>query len=84
MPVMDKVRQRLSTLNTAQLKALADSSEVTLSTIDRIKTGRTPNPGIETVRSLMKCFPEARKVKGVTRKRKKAPPAAGDSAEVAQ
>lgn len=70
MPFMQKVRERLAKLNTAQLNALADSSKVTLSTIDRIKTGRTPNPGIETVRSLLKHLPEARKVKGVTRKRK--------------
>ena len=53
IPSADKVREMLKTLKLDGLERLGALSGVPVSTLYRIRSGTTPNPGIETVRKFM-------------------------------
>jgi transcriptional regulator with XRE-family HTH domain len=50
IPSSADVRESLSGLSTVQVRAIADAAGVPFTTLWKIKTGETANPGIETVR----------------------------------
>jgi transcriptional regulator with XRE-family HTH domain len=53
LPSASEVREALLQLGPAQMQTLANLSGVSLTTLMRIQTGATPNPGIETVRKFL-------------------------------
>jgi len=52
IPSISEIRRRLEPLNHAAIRTLADVSEVPFTTLLKIRSGETQNPGIETVRSF--------------------------------
>jgi hypothetical protein len=50
IPSATDVRESLAGLTTGQVRAIADKAGVPFTTLWKIKTGETANPGIETVR----------------------------------
>lgn len=50
IPSATVVRESLAGLTTGQVRAIADKAGVPFTTLWKIKTGETANPGIETVR----------------------------------
>jgi hypothetical protein len=53
LPTASVIQERLSALTHAQMQALSKASEVTFTTLWKIKTGETKNPGIETVGAFL-------------------------------
>lgn len=49
IPTAAEVRERLSSLKTAQIQALSDASSVPFTTLLKIKNGITENPRLDTV-----------------------------------
>lgn len=49
IPTAAEVRQALERQTTAQLRDLAERSKVPFSTLWKVRSGETQNPGIETV-----------------------------------
>lgn len=52
IPSAADVRSRLTRLSHAQVKALAAASAVPFTTLWKVRTGETRNPGVETVRQF--------------------------------
>jgi hypothetical protein len=52
IPSISDIRGRLEPLNHAAIRSLADVSKVPFTTLLKIRSGETQNPGIETVRSF--------------------------------
>lgn len=52
IPSISDVRQRLARESTADLKRLAQASGVPFTTLWKLRSGETSNPGIETVRKF--------------------------------
>lgn len=52
IPAAADIRDKLSSLTREQLGVLAECSETPFATIWKIRTGETPNPGIETCRKF--------------------------------
>ncbi|MBB6559614.1 putative transcriptional regulator [Acidovorax soli] len=67
IPSIQEVRERLAPLGVPALHELADETSVPFATLVKIRSGYTPNPGIETVR---KFYPSL-KAKTSLRKRRK-------------
>ena len=59
IPSSQAIRGRLLGLGHAQLQALSVASGVPFTTLWRVRSGETANPGIETVRKFMAHMPEA-------------------------
>ena len=59
IPSSQAIRARLMGLGHAQLQALSVASGVPFTTLWRVRSGETANPGIETVRKFMQHLPEA-------------------------
>lgn len=57
IPTIDEVRERLQSLKSVELDSLAGVSGVPASTLWKIRTGVTPNPGLETVRKFFHLLP---------------------------
>ena len=57
IPSAADVRDRLTRLSHAQMKALAASSGVPFTTLWKVRTGETKNPGVETVRQFWPHIP---------------------------
>jgi predicted transcriptional regulator len=57
IPSAEAVRDRLKMLKGADLESIAGRSGVPCSTLWKIRTGVTPNPGIETVRKFFHLLP---------------------------
>jgi transcriptional regulator with XRE-family HTH domain len=53
IPSSADVRQRLLPLRHAQLQALARASGVPFTTLWKVRSGETQNPGLDTARSLL-------------------------------
>ena len=53
IPALQSIVERLSALSDKEIAALAVSSGVGVSTLQRIRKRQTPNPGIETVRKFL-------------------------------
>lgn len=53
IPSSCEVRQRLAPLKHAELQTLAKVSGVPFTTLWKIRSGETQNPGIDTVRKLL-------------------------------
>lgn len=65
IPPIQDVRAQLAALSVPALRELADKSQVPFDTLTKIRSGYTPNPGIETVRKFypdLKPLPRKRKV----------------------
>lgn len=58
LPSIDSIRERLSGMSYAAVKALASTSRVPFTTLWKIRDGTTGNPGIETVRLFIEQLPE--------------------------
>lgn len=72
LPNMKDVRSRLMALSKAQVDVLQQHSGVPVSTINKIRYGRTPNPGYVTVNDLCSKLAAAEQApKLATRKRRK-------------
>lgn len=52
IPSMAVVRSRLEKLNNNEMRSLARRSGVAYGTLINIRYGKTPNPGIDTVRQF--------------------------------
>jgi len=52
IPAAADIRAKLQPLNRQQLAVLADCCEIPFPTLWKIRTGETPNPGIDTVRKF--------------------------------
>ena len=65
IPPIQDVREQLSALGVPALRELAGKTQVPFDTLTKIRSGYTPNRGIETVR---KFYPE---LKPLPRKRKR-------------
>ena len=50
IPPLSSIRQALRELNTAQVRRLADKTKIPFTTLWKIRSGETKNPGVETVR----------------------------------
>jgi predicted transcriptional regulator len=57
IPSIESVRVRLGGLKSVEVDELAVSSGVPSSTLWKIRTGVTPNPGLETVRKFFHLLP---------------------------
>ena len=53
IPSVEAVCERLLKLTSAQVQALAHRSGISFSTIDKIRRGITPNPGVNTIAALL-------------------------------
>lgn len=53
LPTAEALRQRLGALRNAEIEALSRRSGVPASTLWKIRSGITTNPGIETVRKFI-------------------------------
>ena len=69
IPPLQDIRQRLQALRFVDLEAVAQRSGVGFGTLMKIRTGQTPNPGIETVRTFIAHLPAAPRVKRARRSR---------------
>lgn len=65
IPPTSEIMGRLKALSLTDVQALAATSEVPLTTLLKIRSGVTTNPGIETVRRFAKHFKQPRKAKAV-------------------
>ncbi len=63
IPPLQDIRQCLQALRFVDLEAVAQRSGVGFGTLMKIRTGQTPNPGIETVRKFIAHLPAAPRVK---------------------
>lgn len=61
VPSAKQVRRLLASLSIAQLRWIAQKSGVSYGAVRNMQTGVTPNPGIETVRSVLPLIPAALK-----------------------
>jgi len=52
VPSAEDIRQELQPLGTAQMRRLAELSGVPFSTLWKVRSGETANPGVETVRKF--------------------------------
>ena len=52
IPAAEQIRAKLSGLTREQVGVLAECSETPFATIWKIRSGETPNPGIETCRKF--------------------------------
>ena len=52
IPSAKDIRQELVSLGTAQLRILAELSGVPFTTLWKVRSGETSNPGVETVRKF--------------------------------
>ena len=59
IPSVAEVRAQLEGVDTAQLKRLAVRADVPFTTLWKIRSGETGNPGIETVRKFWPVINEA-------------------------
>jgi predicted transcriptional regulator len=59
IPSSSEVRIQLERLGHADVQALAKASEVPFTTLWKIRSGETENPGLETVRKFMPHMREA-------------------------
>lgn len=59
LPSTEAVRDRLKQLKGIDIDDLAGRSGVPASTLWKIRTGVTPNPGLETVRKFFHLLPVA-------------------------
>lgn len=57
IPGAAEVRDRLARLSYAQMRALAAASGVPFTTLWKVRTGETKNPGVETVRQFWPSIP---------------------------
>ena len=57
IPSTSDVRKRLQALRLHDLELVARASGVPFSTLIKIRTGQTGNPGIETVRKFIEHLP---------------------------
>ena len=57
IPSAEQVRERLSGLDLAAVRELSDRSGVPYTTLWKMRSGETKNPGIETVRKVYEHFP---------------------------
>lgn len=56
-PSVPEVRARLRALTHSQMQELAQASEVPFTTLWKVRSGETANPGIETVRKFFAHIP---------------------------
>ena len=57
IPSIQSVREQMAPLSQSQLHALSKSTTVPFDTLVKIRSGYTPNPGIETVRKFYAQLP---------------------------
>jgi hypothetical protein len=57
IPSAKVIRNRLGRLSRAQMQALSKASRVPFTTLWKVRTGETGNPGIETVRKFIAHMP---------------------------
>lgn len=65
IPALQSIIEKLSALSDKELAALAVTSGVGVSTLQRIRKRQTPNPGIETVRKFLPHLELETKTEGV-------------------
>jgi predicted transcriptional regulator len=63
IPSQAEVQSDLLTLGHAQMQELARVSGVPFTTLWKVRSGETTNPGLETVRKFMAHFAEVAKAK---------------------
>lgn len=61
IPGVDEVREALGGLSHPQMRRLAELSAVSYFTLLKVRSGETPNPGIETVRKFLPHVSAARR-----------------------
>ena len=57
IPSASEIRVRLKVLSHADLRVLSATSGVPFTTLWKVRSGETPNPGIETVRQFVAHIP---------------------------
>ena len=61
IPPISAIKSKLGAMSHADIQALADASKVPFTTLLKIRSGITVNPGIETVRKFYAHFKQPRK-----------------------
>ncbi len=75
IPSVAEVRQQLSGIELADVRALAVVSGVPFTTLWKVRSGETENPGIETVRKFYGFIPKVLAVKEAAARANAAPAA---------
>ncbi|MFY7867186.1 hypothetical protein [Roseateles sp.] len=61
IPSTDQLRQRLLKLSWAQVREICKRTGVPVTTVWKVRSGETVNPGIETVRAIWPDLPALEK-----------------------